>query len=260
MPGWRSRARATAKKLAYRLQNRHLYRLANFYVNAVDNDHDCDFHTNGEAAFARTWLPRCQVAFDVGAAIGAWTAIALDINPALEVHCFEPSKRFDTLASRGFGSRVVLNRVGVGERPGESTIYYNTMGGSNSLFPTVDASESDTISITTLDRYCEERGISHVDFVKMDIEGYEMAALRGAERLLRTGSLGVVQFEYSAVFIDAGASLRQLMEHVRGLNADYAFYKLFPDRARHVAAYNHAHENFKTQNWAFVHRDYRRDS
>jgi FkbM family methyltransferase len=41
------------------------------------------------------------------------------------------------------------------------------------------------VPTTTLDQYAEESGIDRLDFLKMDIEGAEVAALRGAERTFR---------------------------------------------------------------------------
>lgn len=257
MKVWRA-VRPYVKPLVYRFRSRHLYRLASFYVNAVDNDHDCDFATNGEARFARERLPGCAIAFDVGAAHGRWTKIALDANPALELHCFEPtSRRFAALA-RDYGGRATLNRLALGDAPGELPIFYGASGGSNSLFPQRYGDERyadddvEPVEISTIDAYCAARGIERVDFIKMDIEGYEPAAIRGAARMLREGRIGVLQFEYSYVFLDAGASLMALMKYVASLNPAYRFHKLFPDGARPMPVYAHALDNFKTQNWAII--------
>jgi FkbM family methyltransferase len=261
MSVWRRTLRARVKPLIYRLRSDFLYRVANFYVNAVDNDNDSDFRTNGEESFARTHLRGTRVVFDVGAARGDWTAIALDVDPNLVVHCFEPTtRRFDLLANRNFGSRAVLNRLGLGEAPGRADIFYDAAGGSNSLFPqryngqTYAAPDVETIELSTIDLYCRQHDIDRIDFVKMDIEGYEMSALRGAEQMLGGGKIGIIQFEYSSVFLDAGSSLLQLMRYMRGINPDYEFHKILPHGTRQVAAYEHTLDNFKTQNWALINR------
>jgi hypothetical protein len=38
--------------------------------------------------------------------------------------------------------------------------------------------------VVTLDEYCESNGLERVDFIKMDIEGSELAALDGAARTI----------------------------------------------------------------------------
>jgi FkbM family methyltransferase len=230
-----------------------------FYVNAVDNDHDNDFRTNGEEAFAHAKLRGAKVAFDVGAAKGGWTEIALAADPNVVVHCFEPtSRRFKILSERDFGARVVLNNVGLGDVPTKTQIFYGASGGSNSLYPQryngqrYQESDVETVTISTIDTYCQEHGIEYVDFIKMDIEGYETAAIRGAEQMLRAGRIGIIQFEYSYVFLDAGTSLMQLMKLVNDINPAYEFHKIYPDGTRRVAAYEHTLDNFKTQNWALI--------
>lgn len=257
---WSSLIRPRVKPLVYRLRSKWLYRAASFYVNTVDNDHDSDWWTNGEAAFARARLPGAKLVFDVGAAVGDWTAIALESDPDLMVHCFEPTnRRFSKLAARGFGSRVVLNRLGLGDAPTEAQIFHGAVGGSNTLFSqqypgTENHAQSETIQISTIDRYCREHGIDHVDFIKMDIEGYEMAAIRGAEQMLRAGKIDVIQFEYSYLFIDAGTSLMQLMRYVNEINPRYEFHKILPTGTRPITKYKHELDNFKTQNWALIRR------
>lgn len=258
---WKSAFRARVKPLVYRFRSRVLYRIASFYVQSVDNDNDSDFHTNGEEAFALDRLRGTSVVFDVGAAKGNWTEIALTADPKLTVHCFEPeSRRFKMLIDRQFGERVILNKVGLGDAPGQAKIFVGTSGGSNSLFPqryngqAHDAPDGETVNVSTVDIYCREKNIQWIDFIKMDIEGYEMAAIRGAEQMLRAGKIGIVQFEYSYVFLDAGVSLMRLMQYVHELNPDYEFHKIYPDGARRVSTYEHTLDNFKTQNWAIIKR------
>jgi hypothetical protein len=62
--------------------------------------------------------------------------------------------------------------------------------------------------------------------LKLDIEGFELAALRGAGERLTPQFIDVVQFEYGGTTMDAGATLRDLygLLEVRG----YAVAKLFP--------------------------------
>jgi FkbM family methyltransferase len=256
---WRSTLRPRVKPLLYRFRSKALYRIASFYVNTYDNDNDIGFETNGEARFARERLRGATVAFDVGAAQGEWTKIALAAEPGLKVHCFEPTKRrMQILLDRKFDDRVVLNKLACGDKPATADIFYNASGGSNSIFPQryagehYDPNDVEQISITTIDNYCQQKAIDHVDFIKMDIEGYEMSAIRGAERMLRDGKIGVLQFEYSYVYIDAGTSLMQMMRYLQGVNPNYVFHKLYPDRAEPVRTYRHTLDNFKTQNWAII--------
>ena len=258
---WRLKVRPPVKRLVYKLRSRVLYRLADFYIDTVNNDHDCDFSTNGEAAFVRECLRDAKVVFDIGAAKGTWTELALAANSELFVHCFEPaSERVKMIEALNFRNRIRLNKVALGESPGAGEMFIEVDGGSNSLFAQryggkgESRLQTETVPITTIDRYCETENVEHVDFIKMDIEGYEMAALRGAQRVLKEGRVDVIQFEYSSTFLDAGASLLQLWKYVTELNPAYEFHKIYPDGIKHVPAYSHELDNFKTQNWVMIKR------
>jgi hypothetical protein len=63
--------------------------------------------------------------------------------------------------------------------------------------------------------YCREAGVSEIDFMKMDIEGHELAALRGLEPLLserRVKSLYVETIE--ANHTRAGSSFSAFVRFV----------------------------------------------
>ncbi|MBK8338698.1 MAG: FkbM family methyltransferase [Flavobacteriales bacterium] len=50
-----------------------------------------------------------------------------------------------------------------------------------------------------MDAFCAEQRIERIDFLKLDIEGSELPALKGAERLLREGRIGCVMVETTLV-------------------------------------------------------------
>ena len=64
-------------------------------------------------------------------------------------------------------------------------------------------SKSFLCEVTTIDSYCQEKSIERVDFIKLDIEGAELLALRGGvETIVRSRPIVVVEvnFETSAAF------------------------------------------------------------
>ena len=78
----------------------------------------------------------------------------------------------------------------------------------------------------TGDRFCEEQGIKHVDFLKIDAEGHDFAVLRGFEKKLRSNDVDWIQFEYNGFSFRAGSSLRQIFNF---LGDDFLIGRLLPN-------------------------------
>ena len=145
------------------------------------------------------------VVFDVGANEGDWLAAVLARCPQATVHAFEPQA---ALAARIAADRsaVVVNNLAVGDRAGELSLYdYSDHPGSQhaSLLPGVIDSlhgakaRSTTVAVVTLDDYCAERRVERIDLLKIDVEGFEANVLRGARRLLESGCVSAIQFEFN---------------------------------------------------------------
>ena len=238
------------------------FRVARKIVNLHNGDNDCDLETNGELLVATAVLPHCRVVFDVGANVGDWTSLALKINPNAQYHCFEPSlPTFRALSAHPFPANVTRNAFGLGAAAEERKLFVYGGGlGSNSLYfrtglPDTQQFE-ETIAIRTLDDYCVEQSIESVDFVKIDVEGHELAVLKGASRMLTRGAIGAIQFEYGGCYIDARVLLKDIWEHVLSLNGSYSFYKIFPDGPRAVAKYEQKLETFQYSNWLIARSDW----
>ena len=227
------------------------------YVNFYSGQDNPDFRTNGEMRVLRRVLSGCSVAFDVGAHVGDWAAMALSINPRLEVHCFEPSAgTYERLAARFAQSKnVTLNRLGLSARAGEASLHlFEGQSDTSSLYAgagfTAPAG-SESVRLETLDGYCAARGISRIDYLKIDTEGHEYAVLEGARAMLSGGRIGRIQLEYGPGYLEAGVTLRDVFRYLTPLG--YAAHKILPRGLEAVGAYSAAVENFRLSNWLFVH-------
>lgn len=59
-----------------------------------------------------------------------------------------------------------------------------------------------TVPVTTLDRFCEERGIIAIDVLKLDVEGSEAAVLRGARGLLEARAIRTLVMECNDGYLE----------------------------------------------------------
>jgi FkbM family methyltransferase len=122
-------------------------------------------------------LPDLKVIFDVGSRDDTEY---YDIYPEAEYHLFEPNTEFANNLQEKLGSKpnVHINVCGLGdvdEQVGYSNASQAFSGGE------APVSSIDTINpIITLDRYVREHAIKGIDFLKIDVEGYDYKALLGA--------------------------------------------------------------------------------
>ena len=110
------------------------------------------------------------------------------------IHAFEPGERaFQALTERRSRlirewalkeDQLVINKAGVGERSGKASLITGDTNELTSLKISDDAdcADGEEIQIVDLDTYFGEK---HVSFIKADIEGSEMAMLRGARTIIQ---------------------------------------------------------------------------
>jgi FkbM family methyltransferase len=241
--------------------NGHLYNFCKSYVEKHDGDCNGDMATNGEIRVMRQFLPRCSVVFDVGAHAGEWSRLALEINPGLTVHCFEPSRdNFDYLTRNVYSPNVTCNPFGLSSENGERPLFiFRSAPGLHSLYQRrgledgwglKTPTETETVKLETLETYCAERQIGNIDFLKIDVEGHELEVFKGGRSLFAEDRVGMIQFEYGGCNIDSKVLLKDIFEFFSGMN--YNFYKIFPDRLKHFQRYDQRLENFKYQNWLMI--------
>lgn len=140
-----------------------------------------------------------RVMFDVGANVGQSAEAFLSAYPGARAFCFEPVNASFTELSQRFGQdeRVRLFQMAMGADSGVADIAVaGTATGATLMTPaTNDFHESESIEVGTLDAFCESEGVSAIDYLKIDTEGYDLEVLKGAERLLADGIPGVIEVE-----------------------------------------------------------------
>lgn len=252
-------------RLLYRLAPKYngaIYEFSHSYVDHFCSQNNDDTHTNGELFAMRRYLPGSSVIFDVGANVGNWAAKALELSPQATIHCFEPSSyTYQQLVARQFPGNVICNNMGLGAKAEKLPLYvFEDGSGMNSLYQRRGLQEGwniqpqqkyETVMLDTLDDYAHSRTVTHIDYLKLDVEGHELAVLQGARRMIAGGHISTIQFEYGGCNIDARTLLQDIFAFFESY--PYTFYKLYPAHFQSHAQYDQRLENFQYQNWIIVH-------
>jgi FkbM family methyltransferase len=133
-----------------------------------------------------------DVVIDVGANMGEFSLkVSRLVGNGGRVISFEPDpvnyQRLKTNFSFNpqLAARVKVHNVGLGEFPG--TVNLSVVNESNRGMNRVvkDAVNFNSISINTLDNVLLPEQLTKVDWIKIDVEGFEMNVLKGAEHTIQ---------------------------------------------------------------------------
>lgn len=148
-----------------------------------------------------------RVIFDVGANIGDISLQYAGLFPHAAVYAFEPfPKTYNILQHRVKEMQTIqIMQKAIGEIASNKQFYVNHNAGTNSLLQSKKMGlNSDSqvanktfinVDVITIDSFCEQHKIRSIDILKMDIQGGELAALKGAANLLSEKKIRMIYTE-----------------------------------------------------------------
>lgn len=167
-----------------------------------------------ETSWALAWLRPGMTFVDVGANVGYYTLLAAHrVAQSGRILAVEPGpyayQRLCETVNRNGLDQVRTLQVALGEQSCTLPLYVPPEASRNyspTMVPHASGTAVDTV-VRTLDDCLEEWGVETVDLLKLDVEGFEPAVLRGARRALAQGRIGAVLCEFNDYWLrEAGAS------------------------------------------------------
>lgn len=182
------------------------------------------------------------VLFDVGAHHGETIKEMCEYFDNPIIHAFEPAPLNYDFLKNTYSSlpNVHLNNLGVSDSSGISQFFVNKLSHTNS-FLRVNADSKDhiklknlndneknkvlseeynqevVVNITKIDDYCEQHDIKQIDFLKIDTQGFEIACLKGCQRML--ANTKILKCELSLFdYYDCSSSFYEIEEILRPYN------------------------------------------
>jgi len=175
---------------------------------------------------------------------------------------FEPNpETFSQLQKKNYPSRVQLHQLAVGATEKTIKLYdfaddavLKTTQPTATLASTSKAvieqfhhQKAKTYSVqqVTLDTFLAKLKISKVDLLKIDVEGYELSVLKGAQKLIADEKIDLIQFEFNEMHVYHRVFFKDFID----LLPSYTLYRLGPNGLLSLPAYRPlTHEIFAFQN------------
>lgn len=187
-----------------------------------------------------------KIYYDIGANYGYF---CLKLAPKTRyVYAFEPVSQTNEILLRNIKrnklNNIIVYKLGLSDKKTSAEINLYRSSGHNSLFLRDDLKADpnhlvgqQVIDLVTLDDLIQEEGLNPPDLIKIDIEGGELYALRGAREVIKK-YLPVLVIEYLEIeetYQDAGYVRKDLLAELEshnyviyGIPADFTDLTIYP--------------------------------
>jgi FkbM family methyltransferase len=139
---------------------------------------------------------RPNVIFDVGAHVGTWTLLSKSILPEATIHAFEPLPHHVDELERNIAtlSGVYVHKIGLGSHRHVAEMRITNRSDASSILELTAHAEVTyglsevkllAIQVETIDGLIEKGAAPLPDLIKLDVQGFEIEVLRGAQYALR---------------------------------------------------------------------------
>lgn len=227
------------------------------YITLAGKNISYDSSSNGEnEIFRRLATFGIKTIIDCGANTGTNTAVYKEFAPNTTVYAIEAIE--ETMAKcKKFTEKysgIEYRNIGMGSE--NTTVIFKYFPNNNYLstkYENVSPHQIQPVSkeviIKTGDSFCTEEGISHVDFLKIDVEGMDFEVIKGFEVMIAEGKIDVIQFEYTGNFIFSGHTLKNVYDFFAPYG--YIIGKVYPDGVKFMD-YNIRLEDFLDANYIII--------
>jgi len=176
---------------------------------------------------------------DIGANIGYTSYVFSKVlTPGHKIFAFEPEKRNINLLKKAadlycFSNKLILTAAAVGDKNGEIEIWRNDGHHADHRVITEEfrkqfkgSIQSQKTSLVSIDHFLKTQTANQpIAFIKIDVQGYELAVCKGMQETLMAYPNCVVEFEYCpSIMTTLGYHGEELLGFFKERN--YFFYQV----------------------------------
>ncbi|NMF56630.1 FkbM family methyltransferase [Pseudanabaena yagii] len=159
-----------------------------------------------------------QIIYDIGANVGTWTALAKATLPSSIIYAFEPLiihckifKEQIIATHKDVSANIHLHQVALGATKEQKNIKVASFSDASSLLSFANATyqffgitqeREELVNVVVLDDYVISNKLPLPDLIKLDIQGYELEALKGANECLRHAKYIIIEVSFVEFYQD----------------------------------------------------------
>ncbi len=168
---------------------------------------------------------------DVGANDGYTAQEYRRYFPKAQIYSFEPYPETFQKLNRAVGKDHLTTPVqlALSNWQGQAPLHIYPSSATNSLLRMETEGtllQTVNVPVTTIDQFCQEHSITHIDILKTDAQGHDLSVLKGATDMLRAKRVGMLYVE--VLFTPMYEGQDEFHEIVHTLfDAGYRLYDLF---------------------------------
>ena len=206
------------------------------------------------------------IVFDVGANVGDYSLLVRSALPNATIFAFEPSAAvYEQLQSsvgrHDASDRIKTFNLGFSDTRKTALLHsYTADGNAAPVLASIDLrlptqvvevalASSEEIEVTSIDYFCEAHDIRRIDFLKLDVEGHELAILNGARRMLGDDSISIIQFEFGPANIYSRTYFYDFWSMV---SEGFDIFRVIPKGIVPIRYYGEHREIFLTTNYLAI--------
>ncbi len=224
-------------------------------MNRFYENRNHDSRSNGEIVIIQKIQQlKPSLIIDGGANVGSYSQLLRKYTSAV-IHAFEPVESTYQKLCKNLEKQenTFLHHTGLFKENCSKEINLYKSSTHSSIYEShginAEPSAKTTIKLIKGDDFMKEHSITHIDFLKLDLEGAEYDALEGFQEALSNQAITAVQFEYGYINVITKKLLFDYYQFFEQYG--YQIGKIFP-RTVEFRRYNFMYEDFLGPNFIAV--------
>lgn len=169
-----------------------------------------------------------DIIYDIGANVGTWSLLAKSLIPDAKIFAFEPLPKHQVAFRDTFQANndIQLHPIALGSSNSSKTLHITDFSDASSILPPNEESwlkfgvrevAQLPVEVFRLDDYRRTHSLPFPDLLKLDIQGFEVEALRGGAECLSGVKAILVEVSFIE-FYEGQCLFHEVVNYLAGFN------------------------------------------